>query len=160
MDDVDRAPVDAAGKGWTRHWQHCLRHGYVAAGGGPRYSGPLKKLAVGDEIVAYQKGEGYVGYGVITSPAAPIHLFRLADGRTLAAALNQSDYNASRPEEQWEYAVGVDWKKHFALDEAKTFKGVFANQNVVCKLTDTATLRFVRETFDIRSHDDRMDPVQ
>jgi hypothetical protein len=160
MDDVDREPVDATGKGWTRHWQHCVRHGYVAAGGGTRYSGPLKKLQVGDEIMAYQKGEGYVGHGVITTPAEPIHLFRLADGRSLAAALNQSDYNAVRPEDQWEYAVGVEWKKHFNLNEAKTFKGAFANQNVVCKLTEPATVRFVREEFNIRTDDGGTDSVQ
>ena len=61
--------------------------------------------------------------------------------------------NATRPEDQWEHAVGVEWKKHFQLSEAKTFKGVFANQNIVCKLTDAATVRFVREEFHIRSSD-------
>jgi hypothetical protein len=153
MDDIDREPVDEAGRGYTRHWLNCVRYGYVAAGGGSRYSGPLKKLEIGNEIMAYQKGEGYVGYGVITQAAAPIHLFRLADGATLAEALNQSDYNTKRAEDEWEYAVGVEWKKHFQLNEAKTFKGVFANQNIVCKLTDTATVRFVREEFHIRSDD-------
>jgi len=44
MDDADRKPVDEAGRGYTRHWVNCVRHGYVAAGGGTRYSGPLKKL--------------------------------------------------------------------------------------------------------------------
>ena len=108
--------------------------------------------------MAYQKGEGYVGYGVITQSAEPIHLFRLADGATLAEALNQSDYNSKRAEDQWEYAVGVEWKKHFNLNEAKTFKGVFANQNVVCKLTDTATVGFVRKEFDIRSDAGAVEP--
>lgn len=78
-------------------------------------------------------------------------LFRLPGGTTLTEALNQSDYNTRRSEDQWEYAVGVEWKKHFQLSEAKTFKGVFANQNVVCKLTDAATVAFVREEFQIRS---------
>jgi hypothetical protein len=44
----------------------------------------------------------------------------------------------------------VDWKKQFPLNQAKTFKGVFANQNVVCKLSDAATVRFVREEFQTR----------
>lgn len=149
MDDVDRAPMDAAGHGWTRHWVNCIRYGYVAAGGGPRYSGPLKKLDIGAQIMAYQKGEGYVGYGVVTQTARPIHLFRVADGTSLAEALNEPDYNTRRVEEEWEHAVGVEWRKHFPLNEAKTFKGVFANQNVVCKLTDAATVRFVREEFQI-----------
>ncbi len=149
MDDADREPFDQAGRGYVRHWEHCVRLGYVAAGGGLRYSGPLKKLEIGAEIVAYQRGEGYVGYGVVTQPAQPIHLFHLVDGTNLTDALNQPDYNKERPEDEWEYAVGVQWKKYFKLNNAKTFKGVFANQNIVCKLSDAITVKFVREQFDI-----------
>jgi hypothetical protein len=150
MDDPDRQPNDAAGRGYPRHWLHCVRYGYVAAGGGQRYSGPLKKLEVGAQIMAYQKGKGYLGYGVVTSAAQPIHLFQLQDGTTLGETLKQSDYNTTRTEDEWEYAVGVQWKRHFTLAEAKTFRGVFANQNIVCKLSDPTTVRFVREQFQIR----------
>jgi hypothetical protein len=157
--DPDREPFDEAGRGYPRHWLHCVRHGYVAAGGGARYSGPLKKLGIGAEIVAYQKGRGYVGYGLITKLAQPIHLLRLADGRTLAEALNQPAYNSGRPEDEWEYAVAVDWKKQFDLSKAKTFKGVFANQNVVCKLSDPATVRFVRQEFEIAGIEVEREPT-
>src|SRR5262245_9904736 len=97
--------------------------------------------------MAYQKGLGYVGYGVVTQIAQPIHVFRVADGRTLAEVLKLSDHNAQRAEGDWEYAVGVDWKVHFPLSEAKTFRGVFANQNIVCKLSDPETIRFLEEKF-------------
>lgn len=33
-----------------------------------------------------------------------------------------------------EWAVAIKWLKAFPREEAKTFKGVFANQNIVCKL--------------------------
>lgn len=148
MDDVDR-PAEEAGRGYARHWDNCTRLGYVAAGGGARYSGPLKRLDLGAKIVAYQRGEGYVGYGVVTAVAQPIHHFRVESGETLAEALNQADYNAARPEDNWEYAVGIRWLKHVPLNDAKTFKGVFANQNVVCKLSDPVTVAFVREHFEI-----------
>lgn len=149
MEDSANAALDGQGRGYTRHWEHCVRHGYVAAGGGPRYSGPLKKLEVGSEVLAYQKGAGYVGYGVVTAPAQPIHLFQTRDGKTLAEVLNQSDYNERRAESDWEYAVGVDWKAKVALPDAKTFRGVFANQNIVCRLSDPQTVRFVRQSFNI-----------
>ena len=55
-------------------------------------------------------GRLYVGYGVITQAVQPIHLFRLTDGATLAETLNQSGYNADRPSDEWECAVGVEWK--------------------------------------------------
>lgn len=150
MDSADEEVEDSDGKGRTRHWENCVKYGYIAGGGGPRYSGPLRKLEIGSKIVAYQKGEGYVGYGVVTQTAQPIHVLRLSDGRVLSDALNQSTYNAQRPEEKWEWAVGIQWLKHVPLTEAKTFKGVFANQNIVCKLSDAATVRFVRREFDIR----------
>ena len=35
------------------------------------------------------------------------------------------------------------------LSDAKTLRGVFASQNIVCSLTDQATVRFVRDAFDI-----------
>jgi hypothetical protein len=149
MQDAEDAAFDGQGRGYTRHWEHCVQYGYLAAGGGPRYSGPLKKLEVGAEILAYQKGAGYVGYGIVTAPSEPIHLFRTRDGRTLAEALNQADYNERRAEPDWEYAVGVEWKTHFPLTKARRFRGAFANQNIVCKLTEPETVRFVREKFGI-----------
>jgi hypothetical protein len=45
--------------------------------------------------------------------------------------------------------VGVEWRKTFPLSEAKTFVGVFANQNIVCKLRQTATVDFLRREFSI-----------
>jgi hypothetical protein len=149
MDGGDEDVTDEAGRGRTRHWENCVKLGYVAGGGGPRYSGPLRKLEVGSEILAYQKGEGYVGYGIVTQAAQPIHLLKVGNGRSLAEALNHPTYNDERPEDKWEWAIGVDWKKHFPLEDAKTFRGVFANQNVVCRLSDEATVQFVRREFDI-----------
>ncbi len=70
MEDSELPAFDDEGRGYTRHWEHCVHFGYVAAGGGPRYSGSLKKLEVGAEILAYQKGTGYVGYGIVTAGSA------------------------------------------------------------------------------------------
>ena len=149
MDSPEQSRVGEDGSLYVRHWDNCVRFGYLAAGGGPKYSGPLKRLTVGSEVVAYQRDRGYVGYGIVRSEASPIHLFRLADGTTLAGELKQPNKNAERPEEQWEWAVGIEWKAHFPLSEAKTFKGAFANSNIVCKLNDIATARFLREQFRI-----------
>jgi hypothetical protein len=149
MDHREDNPVESSGALYQRHWDHCRRLGYVAAGGAPRYSDYLKKLRPGDQIVAYQKGAGYVGHGVVTRAAQPLQEFLLPDGTTLESALRQAGRNASRDPEQWEYAVAVEWKQTVPLSDAKTFKGVFANQNVVCKLGDAATVAFVREKFSI-----------
>ena len=151
MDDSNHKAVDDAGRSYVRHWQHCATFGYLAAGGGLRWSGALKKLNSGDEVLAYQSGKGYVGYGTVIETARPIHQFALADGRTLAEALNQSNYNDGRSEDEWEYAVGIRWHKQVELSAARTFKGAFASTWVVCKLSDPETVRFLKKEFQIEN---------
>jgi hypothetical protein len=40
-------------------------------------------------------------------------------------------------------------KKTFERDQAKRFPGMFANQNIVCQLRDTATADFLRKEFGV-----------
>lgn len=149
MEDPAERPFDAVGRGNIRHWDNCVSYGYIAAGGSPRHSDALRKLQPGAHVVAYQKGEGYLGYGVVTQPAEPIQRFRVEGTRTLAETLKQTDHNESRSDDRWEYAVGISWRKTFPLNNAKWFKGGFANQNIVCKLTDPETVSFLQEEFRI-----------
>jgi hypothetical protein len=46
-----------------------------------------------------------------------------------------------------EWVVGVHWIKSPPREQAKTFSGIFANQNVVCKLRHEQTLKFVQSEF-------------
>jgi hypothetical protein len=149
MDDPDDKPVDTAGRGNIRHWDNCVRYGYIAGGGGARSSDALKKLEPGWHVVAYQKGEGYLGYGVVTRRAEPIHRLRVEGSATLAETLKQTEHNPGRPEDRWEYAVGVEWRRTFPLNNGKWFKGGFANQNIVCRLADPDTVSFLRAQFKI-----------
>ena len=150
MSSSDISPVDANGHGNIRHWKNCVEHSYIAAGGGQKYSGALKKLAIGDNILAYQAGRGYVGYGVVVKSAVPAQDFELSGGSTLEDQINRKTRNTSCPEEaSWEYVAGVEWKSKVDLEDAKTFPGAFANPNIVCRLNDPETVRFLREKFDI-----------
>jgi hypothetical protein len=49
-----------------------------------------------------------------------------------------------------EWAVGVKWDKTFRREEAKTFKGIFANQNIVCSMRDSDTVDFLKRQFGIK----------
>jgi uncharacterized protein len=71
------------GEGETRNWADCRRFGFLAAGGDPKWSDQIRGLEEGDVVVAYLKGAGYVGVGVVRSPAAAYAGYR-CDGRTLA----------------------------------------------------------------------------
>jgi hypothetical protein len=138
------------GEGPHRSWEDMRRYGFISAGGGERYSGPLQRLRPGDRIVAYQKGAGYVGYGTVTAPSVIASDFETANGPLLQQPLAQSGM-ARHGEDptRAEYLVGVDWIKAIPVAEAKRFDGMFANQNVVCKLRDPKTIEFLREQFGV-----------
>jgi len=96
------------------------------------------------------KGLGYVGFGEVISPAVMIRDFVVSETGTplLEAGLTAPESNANcEDEELSEWAVGIRWIKVVPKSEARTFSGVFANQNVVCKLRNEQTLRFVKKEF-------------
>ena len=138
------------GEGPHRTWEDNQKFGFIGAGQGKRYSSALHRLAVGDKIYAYMKGLGYVGFGEVTSPAVMIRDFILQESGT---SLLGAGLKAARPdensddEELSEWVVGVRWIKTVPKAQAKTFAGVFANQNVVCKLRHEQTFKFVQREF-------------
>ena len=140
-----------AGDDSSRSWDDARAYGFLAAGGGSWYSAALKKLEVGSRLFAYQKGYGYVGYGIVTSPAVMVKDFRTASGQPLLSLpLRQPNLGHDKDDPDLaEYAIGVDWKKAVGLSEAKTFNGAFANQNIVCKLRHEPTLEFLKQQFGV-----------
>jgi hypothetical protein len=131
-----------------RSWEDERRHGFLAAGGGSQYSGKLRKLQPGDPVFAYQKGKGYVGYGLVAQPSVPASDFEVNGKRLFDLPLEEPalKHQAGDPEMQ-EYAVGVDWKRTYPVTEAKWADGLFANQNIVCRLTHPATIEFLKKHF-------------
>ncbi|MCC4242369.1 endonuclease NucS domain-containing protein [Thalassospira povalilytica] len=132
-----------------RSWMDMKKFGFVSAGNGRFYSKRLEQLSEGDQIYAYQKGMGYVGFGTVNVSATKADEFRFPDGRMV----EELDLNCphllhdSDDPEMAEYLVGVDWHTTYNLADAKTRSGIFANQNVVCKLRDEGTLEFLEHHF-------------
>ncbi len=50
----------------VRNWEDMRAFGFIAAGYGRFYSEQLERLSPGDPIYVYQKGSGYIGFGVVT----------------------------------------------------------------------------------------------
>ena len=48
------------------------------------------------------------------------------------------------------WLVKVKWEKTFNESDAKSFKGIFANPNVVCRLKDINTLNFLFKEFEVK----------
>jgi Endonuclease NucS len=143
-----------AGLGEHRSWNDMRRFGYVQAGGGTFYSGRLDQLSLGDQIFVYHKGAGYIGYGTVTSAKVLASQFETADGLLFEQALHGPAIKLRSTEPDLaEYVVGVDWNRTFDVEDARTFRGIFANQNVVCRLRDPATVDFLVEEFGVENVD-------
>ena len=142
------------GEGPHRNWDDNRKYSFLGAGQGPKYSKPLKKLAPGATVFAYMKGRGYVGFGEVTSEAMPITDYVPPGHSTPLLELElqapHADENAD-DHEMCDWVLPVRWIKTFTREEARTFTGVFANQNVVCKLRHSATLDFVKREFGVQT---------
>lgn len=101
----------------SRDWEIRRQHGFISAGGAPKYYYPLRHLKVGDTLVAYQKKTGYLGVGTVRSESIPADEFRLTDGRQLAAI---TPVISGIADDHGERVVGVDWIKTFPISEGKT----------------------------------------
>jgi hypothetical protein len=142
------------GEEHDRSWNDRRKYGFVSAGGGEKYSRPLSHLKAGDRLFAYIKGHGYVGFGEVTEEKC------LASGLVppeMDRPLTDLSLESSIPKDppldgKEEYAVGVRWLESVPRDQAKWFTGAFANQNVVCKLRDPATLEFLQREFRTTKH--------
>ncbi len=140
------------GEGENRSWEDMRRYGFLSAGGGDWYSKHLHRLEVGAPIVAYQKQQGYVGYGRVTSAAVMARDFEVNGLPLLDQVLVQPNLGHDRDDPKLaEYVVGVEWLKTVPLADARWADGLFANQNIVCKLRDPKTVEFVSSQFGISS---------
>jgi hypothetical protein len=133
-----------------RCWEDLRKYAFIAAGGARYYSDFLRKLSLGDRVFAYQKQAGYVGYGIVTASSLPVRDFAVGDKPILKLPLESRNFGHDVDDlDKCEYLAGMDWRKTLPISEAKTFQGVFANQNIVCKLRDAATIEFLKGIFPV-----------
>ena len=140
------------GEGENRNWDDCIKYGFLAAGYGRKYSDRLLNLARGSKVFAYMKGRGYVGYGEVVQEARPAKEF-VPTGETrsiLDLPIVAENMKHDRDDQDTcEWVVGVKWQQTVARDAAKWLSGLFANQNIVCKLKDQRTVEFLRREFNV-----------
>ncbi len=133
----------------SRNWNLNVKYNFISAGGGPRWINAIKKLNAGDKIFAYIKGKGYVGYGIVEEPAVLVKNYSV-DGKLMIDDLPADHaWRQAKDPSVDEWIAKVKWLKKFDEKDAKSFKGVFANQNIVCQLRDQNTFKFLVENFEV-----------
>jgi hypothetical protein len=95
-----------------------------------------------------------VGYGEVTKEAVMIRDFLVAEESKqlldLPLKAKLAHDNSDNPELS-EWAIGVKWLASYSAEDAKTFKGVFENKNVVCELKHAETVELLEREFGIVS---------
>jgi hypothetical protein len=131
-----------------RDWKLNRKYGFVSAAG-TRWINMLKKLNKEDKFFAFIKGKGYVGYGIVEDEAVCVKNYKCNDRLMIDDLPDDHPWRHKNDPIKDEWLVRVNWLKTFDEDDALWFKGAFANQNVVCKLRDQNTFKFLSEKFDV-----------
>ncbi|MCL2400396.1 MAG: hypothetical protein FWC91_11725, partial [Defluviitaleaceae bacterium] len=120
----------------VRSWEDALKYGFISAGGGQWYSGPLNNLEVGNRIWVYTPGAGYVGVGTVTHTAKRASETMISvngkDENFFDLQLT-ADYHKGQTADKEEYIVRVKWIKTVSKDEAVLEKNFFSNQNTAAR---------------------------
>src|SRR3989344_1206216 len=169
-DPVDAEEKSSAGKKskWTgfyfvntgitdddnaRDWRLNKKHEFISAGVGARWINAIKKLRKGDKFFALIKGKGYVGYGLVEEEAVLVKNYKYNGKPIIDSLPDNHPWRQEKDPSRDEWLVRVRWLKIYDEDKAQWFKGAFANQNVVCKLRDQNTFKFLSERFDVETTD-------
>ena len=144
----------AFGDNSHRDWEDARRYGYVSSGGGRKYTRPLENLTEGNRVFVCVPQRGYVGVGIVRGRPVPVTEFRVQVGGDwmpiLEAPLETANLaDHARDPEYYEYFVPVEWIKTVPVTGAIWDKGMFANQNIVCRLRNEFTLARLAERFDL-----------
>jgi len=146
--DGERIFYVNVGEGPSRNWDDCRKFGFLAAGGGRKWSKQLVKIQIGDTVIAYLKGYGYVGIGRVTSTATPATKF-MVNGVLIKELplINDTIRSIKRfSKENGEYLIGVDWQVAVPREQAawKANAGLFTTALVCASLKNQQpTIDFV-----------------
>ncbi len=141
------------GEGLHRNWDDCRKYGFISAGGGTRFTDPIKSLDLGDVIVAYLKGFGYVGIGMVTANAVRISDFNFQGKSFRDCSLKATKMFENENNQKGEHLVKVKWKNSVPRSEAKWAKneGLYTTQLIKASLKNqTKTLEFLERSFKIK----------
>jgi hypothetical protein len=128
------------GEGPSRNWDDCRKFGFLAAGGGRKWSKQLDKIQIGDTVIAYLKGYGYVGIGKVTSRATPATKFTV-NGVSIKEVplINDTIRSIKRfSKENGEYLIGIDWQVAVPREQAawKANAGLYTTALVCASLSN------------------------
>ena len=139
-----------------RKWEDFKNHGFITAGGDPKYSDPIKSFEIGDIACVYLSKHGYVGICRILSKAVLADKFKI-DDKSVFDIRTQGNYRKSAgiPENR-EYMCRVEWI--VAVDRKSAFfvkrSGLYTPQLIKASMQNQSnTIRLLEDHFKIKFKD-------
>lgn len=140
------------GEGEHRCWEDCKKYGFLSAGQDKKWSAPLRTLNKGDIVVAYLKGNGYVGIGRVINEAVPVNDFKFENKSLMEYKIKNPNIFENSGNDKSEYLVEIDWVCSVEKSEAKWKKksNLFTTQLIKASLDNQfQTIEFIQEEFGI-----------
>jgi len=145
------------GDGPSRSWEDAREYGFISGGGDPRYLRALHQLEPGHRVFVHIPKTGYVGVGTVSESVQPARDFTVeVDGKRTPILDLRPHANLAHDvddPDKCEYLVAVDWLKTLDPSDAYWESGMFANQNIACRLTKRDTLRKLYRRFGVAEDD-------
>ncbi|CAB4924599.1 MAG: DUF91 domain-containing protein [Actinobacteria bacterium] len=129
-----------------RSWEDARSHGFVSAGGGPRYTSRLRELPPGSRLWVHLPKTGYVGHGVTTGHAQLFSEARGPGGWLQGLALEATYSLAELEPDDAEWVVPVRWVKALPREQAVWERGMYANQSIITQLRQPFTLQVLQNS--------------
>jgi hypothetical protein len=126
------------GSEW-RQWDDAREYGFICAGGGNRFSGPLFELTPTERLWVYVPRHGYVGVARIIGSPQRAREFIVStpegDRQPIIQVLGRyaNDIEHLDNPVRCEYFVPVQWIQTVSLEEAEHHTDDFSNPAIVCR---------------------------
>ena len=92
-----------------RKWEDCVKYKFVCAGSGTRWINLIKNLTIGDIVVMYLTGKGFVGVGRVEKEAVPAKDFKVR-GQTILSINTVGSYDGNKNNlSKCQYMAKVKW---------------------------------------------------
>lgn len=134
------------GDDMRRSWEDARTWNYVSAGGGKRWSDPVRRLQPGVRVFVHHPHDGYVGIGQTLQTALPISDFQVTDhGRQLPILdmplQNEHIKDDADDPERCEYLVAVRWEWTAPAGKGFWRTGFFSRRVTATDFRDPVTAR-------------------
>lgn len=121
----------------SRHWDDAVKYGFLSGGGTSRNRRAMESLQPGERVWVNIRGSGFVGVGRVLTNARPALDFRINNVPILSRTRGDYRRQWANDPDKCEYFVSVRWLDTLPLDNGIKEKGLFGNQNTVCRPTSS-----------------------